>query len=449
MKMTQTANPASSIPCFECEEGTLQPALKDHATRHPRLGEVLIPDVPMLRCDHCGDEVIGQEGNSRIDAWLDGALEVISPEDVRALLTKYNLTQRQASRITGFGEKNISRWLTGRVRPSESVSNFLRILLADEDAFERLKQKNFTEESRISYPEEERQPDAEEKEVLKCIDFPKLIEIGAVESCLGPKARRTALCRLGKCSNLLEFKQVMEGRMEKMAAYKDTSQKSNAVSGGLWVWLGEQSARRIEPAPYSRDKLREAVKDLRELTVHPLAEVAADVHAILARAGVALVFIPTMKQSALRGCTRLLTPNKAMIIHSLKYRNLSQFWIILFHEIAHLLLHICEPGETFTEYEEQSEDPREMDADKWAYDTLVSLDRELELISNSPKPEPWEVQQFAQQLGLHPAIVTEVVNKRSKEMVISYSYMRKEGMFPHLNETETKALIATSMVSAW
>jgi hypothetical protein len=261
-----------------------------------------------------------------------------------------------------------------------------------------------------------------------------------------PKDRRTELCGMAKCGDLLEFRRLMEQSFEKMAAFKDTRQKSNAVSGGLWAWLGEQAARKITTAPYNRDKLRSAVGELRELTVHPLASVAGDVPSILARAGVALVFIPAMKETALRGCTRLLTPNKAMIIHSLKSRSLSQFWIILFHEIAHLLLHISKPGESFTDYEEKSEDPREIDADNWAYDTLVSLDRELELKSNSPNPEPWRVAQFAEKIGVHPAIVAEVFNKRCGEDIISYAYMKKEGLFPHLSETETHALLATASI---
>lgn len=447
MKTTnQKPDPTTSIPCFECETGTLQPVLEDHATRHPKLGDLVIPDVPMLRCDECGDVVIGQEGNARIDAFLDAALNAISPEDIQSLLTKYNLTQRRASQITGFGEKNISRWLSGRTRPSESVSNFLRLILADEDAFERLKQKNFAEEETPAYPAEERQPDAEEKEMLKCVDFSRLVEIGVVQKSQSPKDRRTELCKLGKCVDLLEFRRTMEQSMVEMAAFKDTGQKSNSVSGGLWVWLGEQAARRIDTAPYSRDKLRAAVQDLRELTVHPLATVAGEVHSILAQAGVALVFIPTMKESALRGCTRLLTPNKAMIIHSLKFRSLSQFWIILLHEIAHLLLHISKPGETFADYETKSEDPRENDADNWSYDTLVSLDRELELKANSPTPAPWQVAKFAEAIGVHPAIVAEVFNLRAGKDVISYGYMKKERLFPQLSETETKALMATSIL---
>jgi putative zinc finger/helix-turn-helix YgiT family protein len=447
MKATATKpDSPTSIPCFECEAGELCTTIEDHATHHPKLGEVVIPDVPILRCDQCGDVVIGQEGNARIDAWLDAALGTISPEEIRALLTKYNLTQRRASQITGLGEKNICRWLTGRSRPSESVSNFLRLLLADEDAFERLKQKNFTEHETPGYPAEERQPNAEEKTILKCVDFPKLVEIGIVDQKLSPKERRSQLCQLTKSSDLLEFEQIMERSFDKMAAFKDTGQKWNAVSGGLWVWLGEQAARKKETAPYSRDKLRFAVGELRELTVHPLAQVAAEVTSILARAGVALVFVPAMKESALRGCTRLLTPNKGLIIHSLKYRSLSQFWIILFHEIAHLLLHISKSGETFADYEEKSEDPRENDADNWAYDTLVSLDRELEFKSNTPTPEPRQVAQFAEKIGVHPAIVAEVFNRRADEDVISYAYMRKERLFPQLSEIETKALMMTSMI---
>ena len=132
-----------SIPCFECEEGKLLPVLEDYITAHPKLGTVTIPDVPLLRCDSCGDTVIGDAGNNRIDAFLDKALNVISPEEIQAFLDKYQLTQKRASELTGYGEKNISRWLTGRSRPSESVSNFLRVLLAETSAFERLMRKDF------------------------------------------------------------------------------------------------------------------------------------------------------------------------------------------------------------------------------------------------------------------------------------------------------------------
>jgi len=153
------------IPCFDCDAGCLEPVVEDYVTEHPRLGKVTVPEVVVLRCGHCGSQVLGDEGNRRIDAWFDKALNSISPEEIQSFLSKYSLTQKEASRITGLGEKNISRWASGRARPSESVSNLLRLLLADSSAFERLRRKNFSEHDAPRYPAEERQPDAEEKAV--------------------------------------------------------------------------------------------------------------------------------------------------------------------------------------------------------------------------------------------------------------------------------------------
>jgi HTH-type transcriptional regulator/antitoxin HigA len=402
----------------------------------------------MLRCDRCGDTVIGDEGNRLIDAWLDHCANIITPEEVQSFLTKYRLTQKEASTITGLGEKNLSRWLTGRARPSVSVSNFLRVLLADESAFELLRQRNFSgRRISASYPSSDRTPDEEEKTVLKQIDYPKLVELQVVRDTRSPQERRTQLCRWARCGDLLEFRRKMETRMESMAAFKDTRQKANPVSAGLWVCLGEEAGRNLETQPYHRDHLREAVKRIRNLTTRPLTETARVVQSELANAGVALVFVPIMKESALRGCTGLVTQNKALIIHGLKYRSLSQFWIILFHEIAHLLLHISDPGQSISDYEEASTDLHEAQADEWAHDTLASRDLELEFLANHPKPQPWDLEHYARQLHVHPAIAAEVLNRRAGEEVISFAFLRKRGLFPQLSESETEALMATSSFS--
>jgi len=142
MKPKATTKP-EPMPCFECDSGTMRPVRQDYTTTHPKLGTFTIPGVAMLCCDHCHDTLIGHEGNTQIDAFLDQALNVISPAEIQAFLDKYQLTQKRASELTGYGEKNISRWVSGRARPSESVSNFLRVLLAEKSAFERLKMKNF------------------------------------------------------------------------------------------------------------------------------------------------------------------------------------------------------------------------------------------------------------------------------------------------------------------
>lgn len=435
--------------CFACEAGTLRCERRDQTIKHPKLGECTIPAVPVWVCDSCGEQSIGDEGNRLVDDYLDQALNVISPEEILSLLSKYRLTQKQASQITGLGEKNISRWASGRSRPSESVSNFLRLLLADESAFERLRQKNFTAAGpQPVHPAEESAPNLEEKKILQFVDYTRLAELGIVAKTARASEKRTQLCRWAKCDNLLQFRDVLIARTECLAAFKDTRQKANPVSAGMWVYLGEEAAAQIDTAPYDRAKLRAAVKQLRTLTTRPLAETAPEVQAILAGAGVALVFIPILKESAMRGCTRLLTPNKALIIHGLKYRSLSQFWVILFHEIAHLLLHISKPGEAIPDYEEASTDPRECQADEWAFDTLASRDAELEFLANHPEPQPWDLQTYAKRIQIHPAIAAEVLNRRSGREIISFAYLKKRGLFPQLNGDETASLMATSRLAA-
>ena len=429
-----------SIPCFECEAGTLQPVLLDHQTDHPKLGTVTIPGVPMLRCDSCGATVIGEEGNNRIDSFLDNALNVISPAEIQAFLDKYHLTQKRASELTGYGEKNISRWVSGRARPSESVSNFLRVLLAEDSAFERLKMKDFPDVTKAAHPAEERQPDAEEKKILKLVDYRTLVKIGKVAQSSSPVTRRTELCRLLQVTDLRAFRDEAESKHRAIAAFKDTNQQSNLVSGAIWIELGCQAAGSIEVQPYDRDKLKESITQLRELTQRPLSAVIAKVRRILADAGVAIVFMPIMKQAAFRGCTRLLTPNKAVIIHSLKYRNVSQFWLILFHEIAHLILHISDVSDIFAEYDDQTADPREAEADEWAHDTLVYSDRLIAFRARHEKPEWWQIQEFARQISVHSAIAAEVFNKRAGSEVIKYSLLKMKGLFPNISEAEAEDL---------
>lgn len=120
------------------------PTLCDYQVELPGNKDLTIPKVPLLVCDQCGDKVSGEEGSRYINAAIDKALNVISPAEVQQFLAKYSLTQKEAARITGFGEKSFSRWASGGARPSESVSNMLRLLLADESAFERLQQRNFS-----------------------------------------------------------------------------------------------------------------------------------------------------------------------------------------------------------------------------------------------------------------------------------------------------------------
>lgn len=423
------------IPCFECD-GTLEAVNLPYTTTLPDVGEIVIQEVPMLKCPKCGDTVIGDEGNLFIDASLNQITGAITPAEMRQFLEQYELTHKQAAAITGYGEKNISRWVNGKMRASASVSNFFRLLIADSSAFETLKKRQWGAAAGVRYPIEERQPDKQEKMILKQVDYATLVRIHTVAAASSPKDRRTELCRLFELPDLRNFDKKVDGKVLALAAYKDTRQRFNKISGAVWMELGCRAARRMTVKPYDRDKLRAAVSQLRELTQSKLTDIIPQVRQILSEAGVALVFAPIMKQSAFRGCTCLLSPTKAVIIHSMKYRSLAQFWIILFHEIAHLILHINGVDDLFAEYEDQKKDPREQQADEWAQDTLVFSDKLIAFRARHEKPGPTQLVQFAREVKVHPAIAAEVFNRKAGTEVISYALLRMRGLFPGISDDE-------------
>ena len=61
--------------------------------------------------------------------------------------------------------------------------------------------------------------------------------------------------------------------------------------------------------------------------------------ALCAEAGVALVFVRAPRGCRVSGASRLVTPEKAMILVSFRFRSDDQFWFTVFHEIGHLILH--------------------------------------------------------------------------------------------------------------
>lgn len=133
----------TTLPCFECDDGVLRRELIDYETKIPEVGQVVVPNVPIMNCDQCDCQVMGDEAGEMIDAYLDKVTAAISPEEIQALLDKYSINQKEAAEITGYGEKTFSRWLRGHMRPSRSVSINLRTLLASPEAFEIARKRNW------------------------------------------------------------------------------------------------------------------------------------------------------------------------------------------------------------------------------------------------------------------------------------------------------------------
>lgn len=175
--------------------------------------------------------------------------------------------------------------------------------------------------------------------------------------------------------------------------------KAGAVAA--WLRLGEIAARDVVCAPFDAKGLRAALPQLRELTLEAPDAFAPKIRDICAAHGVAVVFVEEIEGARASGVMRWLSPGKALIQLSFRYKTDDHVWFTFFHEIGHVLLH----GKTDVWIEDSSalpSDPREDEANRFSRDLLIPPTAAKELPRLKSKPA---VIAFAQRIGIAPGIV--------------------------------------------
>ncbi len=172
-----------------------------------------------------------------------------------------------------------------------------------------------------------------------------------------------------------------------------------------WLRAGEKEAEAIECEAFSADAFRGALTDARKMTLETDPDVFVPALRDLARAcGVAVVFIPELARSRACGVTRWISPTKAVIQLSLRYKSNDHLWFTFFHEAGHVLLH--GKREIFLELASGrvGNADREAEADRFAADLLISRKDFARLLASAPFAEQG-VRAFAKEIGIATGVV--------------------------------------------
>ena len=222
-------------------------------------------------------------------------------------------------------------------------------------------------------------------------------------------AERVAECLryFGVASESAWYEQYVN-RVLGAAAYR-MSAKVKQQQGAVAAWLrqGEVEASRRECSAFNRDTLLSALQAARKLTLEsdPDKFIPALV-SLFSECGVVVAFIPAPKGCPASGAVRWMTPEKALVQLSLRYKTNDSLWFTFFHECAHILLHrkklLFLEGAGMSGIEEE-------EANELARDTLVPPE-----IWNAFKDGPIteaQIRAFAADVGVHPGIVLGRLNK--------------------------------------
>lgn len=179
--------------------------------------------------------------------------------------------------------------------------------------------------------------------------------------------------------------------------------RDGASSLALAAWLrkAELSARSIESDPYDVAGFTRALADLRSYTRLSPAEWQRDLQERLASVGVALIVQPHLPKTFANGATFWLSPDKAVVVLSLRGAWADIFWFTLFHELGHVKLHGKRDPHVSID---RADDPIELEANQFARDTLIPRPDYEEFLLAGDFSER-AIEAFGQHVGVAAGVV--------------------------------------------
>ena len=253
----------------------------------------------------------------------------------------------------------------------------------------------------------------EDLDWLKKIPVRELLQRGVIQ----PQADKVSLLRevlaFFGVNNTAEWEEYWtEGFACRFRRSKAFEMKPGATA--TWIRIGELQTQKIACNPYDKDRFLAVLKELRGLTVAPVAQWQPRLVALCADAGVAVVLVPEIGGCPVSGLARWLTPEKAIIQLCLRHKTDDHFWFTFFHEAGHILK---DPKkEVFIEDGNEGDEAEER-ANQFSTDFLIPPSQAKQLPTLRSKTS---VAAFAQSLGIAAGIVVGQMQKRG---IIPYSFL--------------------------
>jgi HTH-type transcriptional regulator/antitoxin MqsA len=122
--------PAFPLKCRTCREKAVVRAKLDYEAEVEHDGRayrVKVPQLKVLKCDHCGAIVLDDEADERISDALRRAAGLLSPDEIRAGRNRLGLKQKEMAACLNVAESTLSRWETGGQIQQRAMDTLLRL----------------------------------------------------------------------------------------------------------------------------------------------------------------------------------------------------------------------------------------------------------------------------------------------------------------------------------
>jgi addiction module HigA family antidote len=322
------------------------------------------------------------------------ALAVAPGASLQEAIDNLGITQAELALRTGLSRKTVNQIIRGQepitcdtAERLERVTGVPASLWNNMEAIYRGRLTRLKESERL----------AGDASWLKGFPMRELVERGAIEE--QPDAVgwvRAALTFFG-VNSAEEWRALWAS--PQAAFRKSPAFEHNPKAVATWLRLGEREARARACPPYDKEKFRQALQQVRALTIEHPSVYVPRIKDVCSAAGVAIVFVREIQGAPVSGAAYWLSPEKAIIQMTLRGKCDDRFWFTFFHEAGHILKH----GKKEKFIDDDSQDnPREAEANRFAEDFLIPPEQAKVLTGLKTRQQ---IVNFAQAIGIAPGIV--------------------------------------------
>jgi addiction module HigA family antidote len=350
--------------------------------------------------------------------------DYVSPpgETLEEVLEERGMSQVELAERMGRPKKTINEIIKGKAAITEETALQLELVLGIPAHFWNNRERHYRE---CLARQEEQKRLKSQIEWLKKIPVNELIKRGWISK-FKPKIEqlREVLSFFGVVSP--EQWEELWSKNLTVDFRKSEVYESDTVALAAWLRQGEIEANKINCESYNEKNFKLILQQIRQLTTSSPEVFLDKIVPLCAGVGVAVVIIPELFKISISGATQWLTPHKALLQLSLRYKTDDHFWFSFFHEAGHILLH--SKREIFLELDKKQTDKKEKEADNFAADFLIPAKELDDFISknkiikhkqNENKISKEVIKIFAQSLEIAPGIV---VGRLQKEEFLPYTH---------------------------
>jgi addiction module HigA family antidote len=316
-------------------------------------------------------------------------------------LEAVGMSQGDLADRTGRPKKTINEIIKGKAAITPETALQLERVLGIPASFWNNRERQYRETLARS---EERKRLKKQVQWLEMIPVKAMIKLGWIQSFQDEVRQLQEVLNFFGIASPAQWESLLDDIP--VAFRKSSAFQSDAGATMAWLRKGEIEAQRIDCAPYDANTFKDALYSIRSLTVEAAEVFQPALIRLCARSGVAVVFVPALPQTRVSGAARWLTPSKALIQLSLRYKTDDHLWFTFFHEAGHILLH--GKRDVFIERDgahvKTANGGQEDEANRFAANMLIPPAKFSKFVGSGSYMKA-NIQRFASNIGIAPGIV--------------------------------------------